>query len=65
MSSSGEQLGSVVPIQCIRASVEVVPHFGAQAHHGYDMTNSKVTSVKFNLNKYRDKQTFHMLSVFR
>jgi hypothetical protein len=62
-NSSGQRLGSVVPVQWIRASVEVVPYFGTEAHSSYQTWNSKSMATRFNLNKYRDKQSFHMLSV--
>lgn len=57
-----ERLGSVVPIQCIRTEVQLVPLFGERAHPRYHTWNILARSERFHLNKYRDKESHFMFS---
>lgn len=60
--STGEVLGDIVPLDQLRLLVDVAPRFSKEAGPGLTNTNSIVFAKEFWLNKYFDKELFHILS---
>jgi hypothetical protein len=56
-----QRLGAVVEALRIRSGVSILPFFGEKADDAYTSKNSMELSVFFNLNKYADKEDFHLL----
>lgn len=59
----GHRLGAVLPVKRIRCAVDVAPFFGDAASDELKSRISLEASTSFNLNKYSDKETFHLLRV--
>jgi hypothetical protein len=57
----GLRLGAVLEAKQIRCSVDVTPYFGEKAERILTCTNAVEISEYLNLNKYSDKETFHLL----
>jgi hypothetical protein len=55
-------VGDVVPLEQLRALVELTPRFGAQADRRLTKTNSLAYSLEFFLDKYFDKEMFFALN---
>lgn len=60
--ANGKWLGDIVPLDQIRAVVDVTPRFGAKANHRLTCLSSLAYSTEFWLNKYFDKELFFALS---
>jgi hypothetical protein len=54
------RLGAVVEAGRIRCAVDVAPYFGKAVDTRLDRFIALEVSKKFNLNKYSDKETFHL-----
>lgn len=61
--SDGELVGDIVPLDQIRALVDIVPRFGLKADPHFTKVNSTLQSNEFWLNKYFDKELFYALHV--
>ena len=61
--STGEVLGDIVPVDQLRSLVDVAPRFGEEAGPGLANSNSIVFAKEFWLNKYFNKELFHILSL--
>ena len=59
--SSGEPLGDVVPLDQIRAFVDVVPRFEQRANPQFTKESSVAESKEFWLNRYFNKELFWAL----
>lgn len=60
-SGHGERLGAVVWAGRVRCSVDVAPRFGKEIdEHLEDPTTSLELASQFCLNKYSDKEIFHL-----
>jgi hypothetical protein len=57
----GTIIGGIIPLSQIRALVDLVPRFGAQADRRLTKENSLEYSTEFFLNKYFDKEFFFAL----
>jgi hypothetical protein len=57
----GQRLGTVVDAALIRCAVDVAPFFGERADRRLTHSNAMEISNEFNLNKYSDKESFHLL----
>jgi len=60
--ANGERLGDIVPLDQIRALVDVTPRFGAKANRRLTSSSSIAYSTEFWLNKYFYKELFYALS---
>jgi hypothetical protein len=60
--ANGERIGDVVPLDQIRALVDLAPRFGAKADSRLTSGTSIAYSTEFWLNKYFDKELFYALS---
>lgn len=58
---TGQRLGAVLGAENIRCAVDIAPFFGKEADPVLESRTSLETSAMFNLNKYSDKETFHLL----
>ena len=56
--SNGVLMNDVVPLDQIRTLVDLIPHFGKDAHQGLTKENSLSYSSEFWLNKYFNKELF-------
>ena len=54
-------MGGIIPLQQIRALVDLVPRFGEKADRHLTKMNSLSYSSEFWLNKYLDKELFYAL----
>ena len=59
--STGELLGDIIPLDQLRSLVDVAPRFGEEASPKLTNANSIVFANEFWLNKYFDKELFHIL----
>ena len=59
--SSGEPLGDVVPLDQIRAFVDIVPRFEQRANPQFTKESSVAESKEFWLNRYFNKELFWAL----
>jgi hypothetical protein len=55
-------LGSVVPIQAIRSTVQVTPHFGEEANPDWQPWSAMYLAPSFHLNKFADKELHYMFT---
>jgi len=60
--ANGEQIGDVVPLDQIRALVDLTPRFGSKANAKLTSSTSIAYSKEFWLNKYFNKELFYALS---
>ena len=60
--SDGTIMGDVVPLRQVRALIDLVPHFGADANKQLTKETSLKFSREFWLNKYFDKDLFYALN---
>jgi len=60
---NGDIMGDIVPLDQVRALVDVVPRFGRKADTRLTMANSMEYSEEFWLNKYFNKELFLSLSL--
>jgi len=60
--TNGEQIGDIVPVDQIRAWVDLVPRFGSKANPHLTSSTSNAYSTEFWLNKYFNKELFYILS---
>jgi len=60
---NGDIMGDIVPLDQVRALVDVVPRFGRKARTQLTMANSMEYSEEFWLNKYFNKELFLSLSL--
>jgi len=60
--SNGTQVGGIIPVQQVRALVDLVPRFGKKADQRMTSNTSLIYSEEFWLNKYFDKELFYALS---
>lgn len=58
---NGTIIGGIIPLSQIRALVDLVPRFGAEAHPHLTKANSLQYSTEFFLNKYFNKELFFAL----
>jgi hypothetical protein len=58
---NGQRLGAIADISRIRSGASILPFFADKADDAYTSKNSMELSVFFNLNKYADKEDFHLL----
>jgi len=61
--STGKMLGNIIPLNQLRPLVDVASHFSKEADSGLINTNSIVFAKDFWLNKYFNKELFHILSL--
>lgn len=61
--TNGELIGDVIPLQQLRALIDVVPQMGLEADRRLTKENSTTFSSQFWLNKYFDKDTFYALTL--
>ena len=59
--ANGEQIGDIVPLDQIRALVDLTPRFGSKANAKLTSSSSMAYSTEFWLNKYFDKDLFYAL----
>ena len=60
--ANGEYFGDVIPLNQLRAPVNLVPRFGKTANKRLSSKNSMALSEEFWLNKYWEKDFFYALS---
>jgi hypothetical protein len=60
--ANGEWLGDIVPLDQIRALVDLTPRFGSKANRKLTYSSSIAYSREYWLNKYFDKEIFYALS---
>ena len=60
--SGGQRLGDVIPVSQITAYANLIPRFGQHADSRLTSVNSTEHSREFYLNKYFDKNIYHILS---
>ena len=62
--STGELAGDIIPLDQIqlRSMVDLAPRFGAKANAQLTNTTSMAYSTEFWLNKYFNKELFHIFS---
>jgi hypothetical protein len=56
--ADGCRLGDVVPLDQVRAPLDLIPNFGAKVDNRLTKETSMEYSQEFWLNKYFDKETF-------
>ena len=57
-----DPMGDIIPLNQLRALVELTPRFGKQADRRFEKTNSLEYGTEYWLNKYFDKDLFFALS---
>jgi hypothetical protein len=60
--ANGQRLGDIVPVNQIRALVDLTPRFGSKANRRLTSSSSIAYSTEFWLNKYFNKELFYALS---
>lgn len=60
--AKGELIGDILPLQQVRAVVDLTPCFGKVADRRFTKYNSSTYCSEFRLNKYFDKELFLSLS---
>jgi hypothetical protein len=60
--ANGELIGDILPLQQVRALVDLTPCFGDVADRRLTKYNSSTYSSEFRLNKYFDKELYLSLS---
>ena len=60
--ANGEQIGDIVPLEQIRALVDLTPRFSSTANAKLISSTSMAYSKEFWLNKYFNKELFYALS---
>ena len=60
--ANGARIGDIVPLDQIRALVDLTPRFGSKANARLTSFSSMAYSTEFWLNKYFDKELFYALS---
>jgi len=60
--TNGTVIGDVIPLDQLRALVDIVPCFGKQANRFLTKENSVSYCSEFRLNKYFDKEIFWALN---
>lgn len=58
-------LGDIVPLDQVRALVELTPRFGAQADRRLTRMNTFTYCSEFYLDKYFTKETFYAFTLHR
>lgn len=61
--TDGTVIGDVLPLDQIRAFVNLTPKFGAKADRRFTKDNSTVHCSEYFLNKYFDKELFFPLTL--
>ena len=59
--ANGEQIGDIVPLDQIRALVDLTPRFGSKANAKLTSSSSMAYSTEFWLSKYFNKDLFYAL----
>lgn len=59
--ADGSLLGEVIPLNQVRALLNIVPRFGLKADPGLTKENSVKRSTSFFLNKYFTKDIYYAL----
>ena len=59
--ANGEQIGDIVPLDQIRALVDLTPRFGSKANAKLTSSSSMAYSTEFWLNRYFDQEIFYAL----
>jgi hypothetical protein len=59
--ANGERLGDIVPLDQIRALVDLTPRFGSKANSRLTYSSSIAYSTEFWLNKYFNKEIYYAL----
>ncbi|KAF8809172.1 hypothetical protein BYT27DRAFT_7222697 [Phlegmacium glaucopus] len=62
ISANGELIGDILPLQRVRAPVDLTPCFGNVADRRLTKYNSSTCCSEFRLNKYFDKELYLSLS---
>ena len=62
LRTNGDPMGDIIPLQQIRALVELTPRFGKQADRRFHSTNSLECGGEYWLDKYFDKELFYALN---
>ncbi|KAF8808091.1 hypothetical protein BYT27DRAFT_7097852, partial [Phlegmacium glaucopus] len=60
--ANGKLIGNILPLQQVRAPVDLIPCFGNVADHRLTKYNSSTYCSEFRLNKYFDKELYLSLS---
>jgi hypothetical protein len=61
--SNGTWMGDVIPVDQLRAPVNLVPRFGVKADHRLTAYNSAEHASEFWLNRFWDKNSYFPLSM--
>jgi len=56
--ANGELIGDILPLQQVKAAVNLIPCFGNEANRRFTKYNSSSYSSEFWLNKYFDKELY-------
>ena len=61
LSPNGDRLASVIPLQCIRRSIQLFPSFGPIAPREWTSSNVLDLCPSFYVNSFTDRHTYYTI----